>query len=89
VPNVTGTVSLRVPAGTQSGQVFNVRGRGLPRVNASGTGDLRVRVQMWTPDSVSGEEEQLIKRLGELQAGRTPGARSRGIWGSIKEALGA
>ena len=89
VPNVTGTVSLRVPAGTQSGQVFNVRGRGLPRVNASGTGDLRVRVQMWTPDAVSGEEEELIKRLGELQAGRTPGARSRGIWGSIKEALGA
>ena len=89
VPNVTGSVSLRVPPGTQSGQVFNIRGRGLPRVNASGVGDLRVRVQLWTPDSVAGEEEQLIRRLLELQAGRTPGARSKGIWSKMKEALGA
>ena len=89
VPNVTGSVSLRVPAGTQSGQVFNVRGRGLPRVNAGGVGDLRVRVQLWTPETVSGEEEQLIRRLAELQAGTTPANRSKGIWGRMKEALGA
>ena len=35
VPAVTTNVSLRIPAGTQSGQIFMVRGRGLPRVNAS------------------------------------------------------
>ncbi|HYV96705.1 MAG TPA: J domain-containing protein, partial [Gemmatimonadaceae bacterium] len=49
VPGLSGAHSLRVPPGTQSGHVFHLRGKGLPRVNASGTGDLHVRVQLWTP----------------------------------------
>jgi molecular chaperone DnaJ len=87
VPAVATTVSLRIPAGTQSGQVFNVRGRGLPRVNASGVGDLHVRVQLWTPDSVSREEEALLKKLAETQ--KTPQSREKGFWTKMKEALGA
>jgi len=87
VPAVTNTVSLRVPPGTQSGQIFNVRGRGLPRVNASGVGDLHVRVQLWTPDSVSREEEALLKKLAETQ--KAPQSREKGFWTRMKEALGA
>ena len=87
VPAVTSTVSLRIPAGTQSGQVFNVRGRGLPRVNASGVGDLHVRVQLWTPDSISREEEALLRKLAETQ--KAPQSREKGFWTRMKEALGA
>jgi molecular chaperone DnaJ len=87
VPAVTNTVSLRIPPGTQSGQVFNLRGRGLPRVNASGVGDLHVRVQLWTPDSVSREEEALLRKLAETQ--KTPQSREKGFWTKMKEALGA
>jgi molecular chaperone DnaJ len=87
VPAVTTTVSLRIPAGTQSGQVFNVRGRGLPRVNASGVGDLHVRVQLWTPDSVSREEEALLRKLAETH--KAPQSREKGFWTRMKEALGA
>jgi len=87
VPAVTTMVSLRVPAGTQSGQVFNVRGRGLPRVNASGVGDLHVRVQLWTPDSVTREEEALLRKLAETH--RAPQSREKGFWTRMKEALGA
>ena len=42
-----------IPAGTQSGQLFHLRGRGLARVNAGGTGDLHVRVQLWTPEKLT------------------------------------
>jgi molecular chaperone DnaJ len=87
VPAVTTTVSLRIPPGTQSGQVFNVRGRGLPRVNASGVGDLHVRVQLWTPDSVTREEEALLRKLAETQ--KAPQSREKGFWTRMKEALGA
>jgi len=87
VPAVTTTVSLRIPPGTQSGQVFNVRGRGLPRVNASGVGDLHVRVQLWTPDSVSRDEEALLRKLAETQ--KAPQSREKGFWTRMKEALGA
>src|SRR5262245_1275459 len=88
VPSVLGTVTLRVPPRTQSGQVFQLRGRGLPRVNAHGTGDLHVRVQLWTPDSMSSDEEQIVRRLGELSA-QPPASRSKGFWSKMKEALGA
>jgi len=88
VPAVSGTVSLRLPAGTQSGQVFHLRGRGLPRVNSTGIGDLHVRVQLWTPDHVSSEVEALLKQLEELQS-RPPATRSKGFWTKMKEVLGA
>jgi len=87
VPAVMNTVSLRVPPGTQSGQVFNVRGRGLPRVNASGVGDMHVRVQLWTPDSVTRDEEALLRKLSETQ--KAPQSREKGFWTRMKEALGA
>ena len=86
-PMVTGSVTLQVPAGTQSGQVFNLRGRGLPRINSSSFGDLHVRLQMWTPENLSEEETALIRRLGEMQ--NVPPARAKGLWSKIRESLGA
>ena len=87
VPMVSGTVTLQVPPGTQSGQVFNLRGRGLPRINSTSSGDLHVRLQLWTPDAFSDEEEKLIRRLSELQA--VPSPRPKGLWSKIRESLGA
>ncbi|MDQ6769312.1 MAG: molecular chaperone DnaJ [Gemmatimonadota bacterium] len=87
VPMVSGTVTLQVPAGIQSGQVFNLRGRGLPRINASSMGDLHVRLQQWTPDAFSDEESELIRRLGEIQ--KVPANRPKGLWSKLKESLGA
>jgi len=89
VPTVTSHIALQIPAGTQSGQVFHLRSRGLPRVNAAGAGDLHVRVQLWTPDRVSEEERQIISRLGELQPGVPVDERGKGFWAKMKEALRA
>jgi molecular chaperone DnaJ len=87
VPMVAGSVTLHVPPGTQSGQVFNLRGRGLPRINSSSMGDLHVRLQMWTPDALSDEEATIIRRLSEVQ--QAPMPRPRGLWSKIRETLGA
>ena len=88
IPGVLGPLSLRVPPGTQSGQVFQLRGRGLPRVNASGTGDLQVKVQAWTPKSIGPEEEKLLLRLQEVQE-QPPRGREKGFWAKMREVLGA
>ena len=88
VPTVTSSVTLHVPAHTESGQVFHLRGRGLPRVNASGVGDLHIRLQLHTPDTLLEEEERLIKRLGELQVAPLE-RRPKGFWSKVKESLGA
>jgi len=89
VPTVGGHTTLIVPAGTQSGALFHLRGRGLPRVNANGTGDLHVRVQLWTPERLTDEEKKLIERLAELQPGVPADSRGKGFWAKMKEALGA
>jgi molecular chaperone DnaJ len=88
VPTVTASVTLRVPPGTQSGQVMHLRGRGLPRINASGTGDLHVRLQLWTPESVSEEEAKLLRQLHDIRP-LAPTKRERGFWAKVKESLGA
>ncbi len=88
VPTVTASVTLHVPPRTESGQVFHLKGRGLPRVNATGTGDLHVRLQLFTPEELTPEEEKLIKRLGELQSAPMQ-RRQKGFWSKVKESLGA
>jgi molecular chaperone DnaJ len=89
VPTVTGFTSLTLPPGTQSGHVFHIRGRGLPRVNGGPAGDLHVRAQLWTPEHLSDEEKQIIDRLAELQPGVPADGRGKGFWAKMKEALGA
>jgi molecular chaperone DnaJ len=88
VPTVTSSVTLHVPPRTESGKVFHLKGRGLPRVNASGTGDLHIRLQLHTPDTLIEEEERLIKRLGEIQVAPLE-RRPKGFWSKVKESLGA
>ncbi len=88
VPTVSASVTLHVPPRTESAQVFHLRGRGLPRVNASGVGDLHVRLQLYTPEELTAEEETLIKRLGELQVAPEQ-RRGKGFWSKVKESLGA
>jgi molecular chaperone DnaJ len=88
VPAVHGSLRVRIPPGTQSGQMLQLRGRGLPRVNGGGTGDLHIRVQLWTPSSISPEEEALLKQLATIEhVPDTP--REKGFWTKMKEALGA
>ncbi len=88
VPTVSASVTLHVPPRTESGQVFHLRGRGLPRVNSSGVGDLHVRLQLYTPEELAAEEETLIKRLGEIQVAPAE-RRPKGFWSKVKESLGA
>jgi molecular chaperone DnaJ len=89
VPIVSGQSMLDIPTGTQSGQLFHLRGRGLPRVNGGGVGDLHVRIQLWTPDRLTEEERTLLARLAELQPGIPSDSRGKGFWSKMKEALGA
>jgi molecular chaperone DnaJ len=60
----------------------------LPRVNTDGTGDLHVRVQLWTPDRLTQREEELIRDLGTVQKS-VPVDRGKTFWARMRDALGA
>jgi molecular chaperone DnaJ len=64
VPTLNGRVSMKVPAGTQSGTVFRVRGKGLEDVQGGSHGDLLVRVVVETPTKLSGAQRKLLEELG-------------------------
>jgi len=57
---------LDVPAGTQSGQVLDLRGLGMPSVNGGRPGDLKVEIQVVTPRHLTDEQEQVLHQLAEL-----------------------
>ncbi len=63
IPTVDGKVKIKVEAGTQSGKILRLRGKGVPDINGYGKGDLMVNVQIWTPKSVSKDEAKLLEKL--------------------------
>ena len=87
VPTPYGEESLAIPAGTQSGTVLRVRAKGLPRLAGNGTGDLHVRVFVWTPDELTETQRQLFMEIAKHE-GEGP-KRKGGFWSKLKEALGA
>ncbi len=91
VPTVTGTAELKLPAGTQTGRLVRLRGKGLPHLQGGGKGDLIVRITVWTPAELSKEQEALFRRLAELEAAppSTSEQRDRGFWSKVREAFSA
>ena len=67
VRTLDGAVELNIPAGTQNGRTFRLKGKGMPRLNGSGRGDLIARLKVMLPESVGEEEQRLFTRLKELQ----------------------
>ena len=64
VPTVYGPVQLKIPSGTQSGDILKLRNKGVPDVKrTSSRGDQLVFVQIWTPKSLAQEEKELLMRL--------------------------
>jgi molecular chaperone DnaJ len=76
VPVLDGIVRMKVPEGTQSGSVFRIRGRGIPRA-AGARGDIHVRTIVETPTGVGAEARELLGRLASaLDEAATPRRRA-------------
>jgi len=67
IPLLQGKDSLEVPAGTQPGEVFRLRGKGMPDPRGGRTGDLHVEVQLVVPKKIGEEHESILRQLAELE----------------------
>jgi len=90
VPTPDGSASVTIPPGMQSGGVLTVRGQGLPPLRGGRRGDLHVRVQVWTPTRLTGEQRDLLARLRNIE-GEPPSGEGTGrrFWDRVREAFGA
>ena len=63
VPTIDGRAKIKVPAGTQSGKIFRLKGKGFPAVNSYQKGDQLIHVNVWTPQHVSAEEKTMLEKM--------------------------
>src|SRR5439155_516940 len=68
VPTPYGQATLRVQPGTQTGTVYRLRGKGLPRLGEGGHGDLHVRTHVWTPAKLTAEQRRLLDELAKIES---------------------
>ncbi|WP_276271208.1 molecular chaperone DnaJ [Haloarcula litorea] len=85
VPTLDGDVEMDVPAGTQSGEVFRLEGKGMPRLRRRGSGDLYVQVQVVTPDSLNAEQKEALEQFAE--AGGEEVEVEEGFFEKLKNSL--
>jgi molecular chaperone DnaJ len=85
IPTLSGDVEFEVPSGTQSGEVFRLSGRGMPRLRRRGEGDLYVEVQVVTPDSLTDEQREALEAFAE--AGGEDVSVEEGFFERLKNTL--
>ena len=66
IPTLSGPVKLKVPAGTQGGSDFRVRGHGMPHLQSHGKGDLHVKLEVEVPSKLNPEQRQALETFAEL-----------------------
>jgi molecular chaperone DnaJ len=66
VPTINGEAKLTIPAGTQSGTVFRMRGKGVPNVEGYGRGDQHVRVVVEVPARLNAEQRKKLEEFAAL-----------------------
>jgi molecular chaperone DnaJ len=94
VPTIEGRAKIKIPAGTQSGKIFRLKGKGFPAFQSYERGDELVEVNIWSPQNLSNEEKEMLEKLMKspnFQPG--PNAASmkedRSFFDKIKDAFGS
>ena len=89
IPTPYGDDTLEIHSGTQTGAVYRLRGKGLPRVGESGRGDLHVRVHVWTPVKLTAEQRELLEQLAKIES-KPPaeGHTGKKFWEQLRQAFG-
>lgn len=86
VPTVHGKVKLKVPAGTQTGTNFRLRGKGAPRLRGTGNGDQHVTVKLITPKDLSNKQVDILREFAKA-SGIEVMEQEESLFGKVKDAF--
>ncbi len=89
VPTIDGRAKIKIPAGTQSGKIFRLKGKGFPDVNNRHyKGDQLVHVNIWTPQNVSVDEKASLEKMNISNNFKPqPGKSEKSFFDKIREAF--
>jgi molecular chaperone DnaJ len=86
VPTIDGKAKIKIPAGTQSGKIFRLKGKGFPAVNSYEKGDQLIHVNLWTPQNISHEEKAMLEKLSSSPNFQPkPDKNERGFFDKVRE----
>ena len=86
VPTLDGDEKLRIPAGTQPGRVFRMRGKGVPHLQRNGRGDQLIVISIDIPKSLTAEQHELFEQLSET-LGSEVVPQDRGFFDDLKDLI--
>jgi len=88
VPTIDGRAKIKIPAGTQSGKIFRLKGKGFPEVQGYHRGDQLINVNVWTPQSLSAEEKQALEKFNSSSNFKpNPAKGEKSFFDRVKEAF--
>jgi molecular chaperone DnaJ len=89
LPTLDGEEKIDIRAGTQSGAVTTLRGKGVPRLRSSSRGDLHVHIEVRTPTKLDEAQERLLRELAALRDEEVSVASTRsGLFSKVRDAFG-
>ena len=86
VPTIDGKAKIKIPAGTQSGKIFRLKGKGFPSVNSYEKGDELIHINVWTPQHLTTEEKNMMEKLATAPNFQpNPGKGDKSFFEKMKE----
>ena len=88
VPTIDGRAKIKIPAGTQSGKIFRLKGKGFPEVQGYTRGDQLIYVNVWTPQNLNNEEKTMLEKMTNSENFKPqPNKSDKGFFERVKEAF--
>jgi len=88
VPTLNGEQKLNIPTGTQTGAIFRLRGKGIPRLNRGGRGDEVVIVNVVVPTNLDAGQKRLLVELGKTLDSEVRPEEEKSFFERLRESLG-
>jgi len=88
VPTLDGEAKLTIPAGTQTGNLFYLRGKGVPHLRRNGRGDQIIRVRVVTPTNLNERQRKLLAELGKTLGREVIPQPEKSFFEKVKDAFG-
>lgn len=87
VPTVHGNVEMTIPAGTQTGKTFRLKGKGAPRLRGGSQGDQHVTVKIVTPTKLNDAQKQALLAFAKASGDEKIAPQKKGFFNKVKDAL--
>ncbi|MES2332331.1 MAG: molecular chaperone DnaJ [Bacteroidota bacterium] len=88
VPTIDGRAKIKIPAGTQSGKIFRLKGKGFPEVQGYSKGDQLIQVNVWTPQHITSEEKDALEKMNKSDNFKpNPNKGDKSFFDRVREAF--